>query len=298
MPEPLRFVRPFRVRQYECDLYGHVNNANYLRYMQEAAIEASAAAGYGIARYNELGTLWLPRHTEIEYLQPLAYGDAFEIHTWVEDFRRVRSRRAYEFRRGAEVAARAHTDWVYLDAASRKPVSIPPEMMAAFFPDGAPGEAARREPFPVAPAPPPVVVRRQHTVTWRDVDPAGHVNNANYLSLVEDTAMDVGRAFGWSLARMLERRLAWVIRQARIEYRRPARYEDVLETSTYLSGIRRSSALRWYFVGLAESGDLAAQLLVQYVLIDLDTGRPAAIPDDLRRDFAPNVAAQPAGEAA
>ncbi|MBI3158971.1 MAG: thioesterase family protein [Chloroflexi bacterium] len=298
MPEPLRFVRPFRVRQYECDMYGHVNNANYLRYMQEAAIEASAAAGYDMARYNELGTLWLPHRTEIEYLQPLVYGDAFEIHTWVEDFRRVRSRRAYEFRRNGETAARASTDWVYLGAEGRRPVSIPTEMMAAFFPAGAPAEAARREPFPAAPPPPPVVVRRAHTVAWRDVDPAGHVNNANYLSLVEDTAMDVGRAFGWSLARMLERGLAWVIRQARIEYRQQARYADALETSTYLGGIRRSSAQRWYFVRLAETGDLAAQLLVQYVLIDLKTNRPAAIPDDLRRDFAPNVAVRPAGEGA
>jgi acyl-CoA thioesterase FadM len=27
----------FRVRYVECDAHGHVNNANYLRYMQEAA---------------------------------------------------------------------------------------------------------------------------------------------------------------------------------------------------------------------------------------------------------------------
>ena len=41
--------RAFRVRQYECDPYGHVNHANYLRYMQEAAFDASAAVGYDFA---------------------------------------------------------------------------------------------------------------------------------------------------------------------------------------------------------------------------------------------------------
>ena len=43
--------RTFRVRYYECDAYGHVNHANYLRYMQETAFDASAAVGYEIARY-------------------------------------------------------------------------------------------------------------------------------------------------------------------------------------------------------------------------------------------------------
>ena len=48
---PLVHTRNFRVRHYECDAYGHLNNANYLRYMQEAAFDASAAAGYGMLRY-------------------------------------------------------------------------------------------------------------------------------------------------------------------------------------------------------------------------------------------------------
>ena len=52
---PLTHTRTFRVRHYECDAYGHLNNANYLRYMQETAFDASAAAGYDLERYNKLG---------------------------------------------------------------------------------------------------------------------------------------------------------------------------------------------------------------------------------------------------
>ena len=36
----------FHVRYYECDPFGHMNNANHLRWMQEAAFAASAAVGY------------------------------------------------------------------------------------------------------------------------------------------------------------------------------------------------------------------------------------------------------------
>jgi acyl-CoA thioester hydrolase len=115
-----------------------VNNANYLRYMQEAAFNASAAVGYDVKRYDELGQYWLVRETEIEYFKPLMYGDEFAIKTWVADFRRVRSRRRYEFRApgSADLIARGMTDWVYLDKATQRPVNVPPEMIRAFAPDG------------------------------------------------------------------------------------------------------------------------------------------------------------------
>jgi acyl-CoA thioesterase FadM len=40
------FHRAFRIRHYECDMYGHVNNAVYLRYLQQANIEAEKGWGY------------------------------------------------------------------------------------------------------------------------------------------------------------------------------------------------------------------------------------------------------------
>ena len=59
----LEHVRTFRVRYYECDAFGHVRGVSLLRYMQEAAFDASAAAGYDMAHYEELKRLWLVRET-------------------------------------------------------------------------------------------------------------------------------------------------------------------------------------------------------------------------------------------
>ncbi|HRF98920.1 MAG TPA: acyl-CoA thioesterase, partial [Aggregatilineales bacterium] len=81
----------FVVRHYECDMYGHVNHANYLRYMQESAFSASAAVGFSAHRYEVLGLQWLAYETDIEYLQAARYGDVVTVKTWVADFRRVRS---------------------------------------------------------------------------------------------------------------------------------------------------------------------------------------------------------------
>jgi acyl-CoA thioester hydrolase len=169
---PLTNTTQFCVRYVECDAYGHVNNANYLRYMQEAAFDASAAVGYDVRRYDELGQYWLVRETEIEYFQPLLYGDVFEIKTWVADFRRVRSRRRYEFRKPGsdDLIAQGMTDWVYIDKAAQRPVNVPPEMIRAFAPDGEEVVKQVRESFPPPPPPPPGVFKMRRRVMWQDIE--------------------------------------------------------------------------------------------------------------------------------
>jgi hypothetical protein len=56
-----RFGAYFRVRHYEAHALGHVNNAAYLHYLEQASIEHSAAVGYLLRRYQEMGTLFIVR---------------------------------------------------------------------------------------------------------------------------------------------------------------------------------------------------------------------------------------------
>lgn len=288
---PLIHERTFRIRHYECDAYGHVNHANYLRYMQEAAFDASAAAGYDFSRYDEINRFWLIRETDITYLRPLTYGDSVVVKTWVLDFRRVRSRRAYELRDLAtgEVVAQAHTEWIFLDSQSLRPVTIPAEMVEAFFPDGPPAEVPPREPFPKAPAPPPGVFKLRRWVEWRDIDGAQHVNNANYLAYLEECGVQVARAFGWPMARMMEAGFGIVARRYRIEYQQPAVHDDELELATWVSDVKRATAVRHYTVRKAGDGALLARAHVLWVWVDLATGRPIRIPAGFRADFAANI---------
>ena len=69
----------FRVRQYECDAYGHLNNVNYVRYLQEAIVEANASVGYTLAGSAAAGWRWQMRRLDIEYLRPIRYGDTVEL---------------------------------------------------------------------------------------------------------------------------------------------------------------------------------------------------------------------------
>ncbi len=289
---PLVHERAFRVRHYECDAYGHVNHANYLRYMQEAALDASAAAGYDIVWYERHQRQWLIRETDITYLKPLTYGDTVVVRTWVDDFHRVRSRRAYELRHAdsGEIVAHACTDWVYLDTAALRPVTVPDEMIAAFFPEGLPQTRSQREPFAAPPPPPADVFTMRRRVEWRDLDAAQHVNNANYMAYLEECSVRVSAAFGWPLARMHAAGFGIVARHYHLEYKQPAVLDDELIIATWVSDVRRSTATRHYTITRAADAALLVRANVQWVWINLTTGRPLRIPDAFAADFAPNIA--------
>jgi acyl-CoA thioester hydrolase len=290
---PLTHIRSFRVRHYECDVYGHVNQANYLRYMQEAAFDASAEAGYPFSRYEQMRCLWLVRETDIEYLSPLRYGDSVVVRTWVEDFRRVRSRRAYELRHDGSgtLVARAHTDWAFLDMDTNRPVAIPEAMIRAFVPEGLPGATPARERFPEPPPPPSGVFRQVRRVEWRDLDPAQHVNNAAYASYIEDCGIQAAVAHGWPLSRLSGEGLAIVARHHRIAYRQPAVLDDHLELRTWLSDARRSSIVRHCTIKRLSDGAPVLQARTVLVFLSLESGRPASIPDAFLADLGQHIAA-------
>ena len=70
----------------------------------------------------------------IEYLQPCRAGEEIAVHTWVANFKKIRSLRKYRFVRVADgaVLAEARTDWVFLDFRQGRPRAIPPEVLAAY----------------------------------------------------------------------------------------------------------------------------------------------------------------------
>jgi acyl-CoA thioester hydrolase len=288
-PMPPTYVRTFRVRYYECDTFGRVNHTNYLRYMQEAAFDASAAVGYDLARYEAINRFWLVRETEVEIVRSLRYGDSVQVKTWVADFRRVRSRRMYELRLtgSEELVAQAYTDWAFLDSTTGRPVPIPPKMVAAFFPEGPPEMMRPR--FPSPPPPPPGVFRLRRWVEWGDIDSARHVNNAVYLAYMEECAMRAATAHNWPLPRMQAEGFAILARGHHIEYRQPALLGDELELVTWLSDVERTSAVRHYSVIRVSDGALLARARSLLVWTDVEMEQPVSIPPAFLRDLAPNV---------
>ena len=81
-----------------------------------------------------VGATWVVREHKVEYLLPAFVGEEIEVRTWVENIRRVRSLRKYEFVRKADekVLVKGETDWVFVDVKSGKPMGIPDEVANVF----------------------------------------------------------------------------------------------------------------------------------------------------------------------
>lgn len=286
---PLTHIRTFRVRYYECDAFGDVTEANYVRYMEEAAFAASAAAGYSLDRYAVLDRGWLVYETEIEYLQPLYYDDRIEVKTWVQDFRRVRSRRAYEFRLAGteQLAARAVTDWVYMQLSTRRPAVIEDELKAVFFPEGLPQSLAARRRFPPSPAAPAGAFRWRRKVEWRDLDAAGHVNNAVYVDYIQEGWRRMMAAQGWPLERLRAEGITLRARRQQLEYKVPALLDEELEIETWLSEGAADSVLCHAAIRRAEDGRLVLRGRTRYVALEAEGQGPAVLPADLFADLGP-----------
>jgi acyl-CoA thioester hydrolase len=288
-----------RVAYHECDVNQFVRDACYLRYMQEAAFEASAAAGYWDDRYQAMRRIWLIHETAIDYVTPLRYGDQVRIRTWVADFRRVRSRRAYELRREADdvLAAQASTDWVFLDRDTGRPAVIPDEVIAAFQPDNQPDAAQERTRFPAAPPPPPGVVTLRRPVQWRDLDSVGHVNNAAYGDFVEDAARQAASQYGWPVSRMAAEGFDLATQRLRIEYRQQARPGDEMDIATWVSELTPDGALRHTTVTRAADGELLAQAVARWRCVDVQTRAAISAPQRLLADMRAHTAlSAPTGE--
>jgi acyl-CoA thioester hydrolase len=124
-------VYPFEiaVTKSDVDRNGHVNNVVYIQWMQDAAIAHARASGCTAAS-EAVGATWVVRTHQIEYLAPAFDGDQIRLLTWPANFQRVRSLRKYKFVRVRDnaVIARAETDWVFVNAQTGRPQSIPDEV--------------------------------------------------------------------------------------------------------------------------------------------------------------------------
>lgn len=115
------------------DENGHLNNVEYVRWMQTAAI-AHANHTLCTRETTAVGAPWVVRGHRVEYLRPAFEGEEIAILTWISSIGKVRSQRHYKFFRVSDqvVLATGETDWVFVDAQKGRPIAIPERVANAF----------------------------------------------------------------------------------------------------------------------------------------------------------------------
>ena len=119
-------------------------------------------------------------------------------------------------------------------------------------------------------------------VRFRDCDPMGHVNNAVYLTYLEQARFAHWRAlWGFTLEALPSGSPGVILARAEIDFRLPARYGDLLEVRIGLAGIGRTSFTCEYEIA-AESGVLVASARTVQVMYDYTAAKSVPVSDRIR----------------
>jgi len=143
-------------------------------------------------------------------------------------------------------------------------------------------------------------------VRFHECDPLGHVNNSVYLNYLEQVAIDHAAAMGWPASRLREEIGAvFVARKHEIEYLQPAFEGDVLRIRTWPDAMSGARGHRVYDITRAteEPGEQIDRLLTpdelvpaprgevlvraktEWAFMNVATGRPQRIPENVVQDF-------------
>lgn len=132
------------VRGYEIDVYGHVNNAVYLQWLEQARWEWSRTYQIGIEFENVLSVV---RHLELDFKHEVIFGDEVEISLWPRICKntsvivgaQIKIIKSDIQKNVNQVALNAQMVLALIEKGSKQKASVP-EKWRAFFPKNDPGE--------------------------------------------------------------------------------------------------------------------------------------------------------------
>lgn len=123
-----------RVRSYELDSFGHVNNAVYLNYLEEARSEYLRQVGLSFHDFARLGVHLVIAEAQIRYLAPAFYGEEIEIVGAFSEVRAASVTITYTLteRTSGRRVATAQTRGAFVDPVTGRPVRAPEAFRKAF----------------------------------------------------------------------------------------------------------------------------------------------------------------------
>jgi acyl-CoA thioester hydrolase len=128
-PLPHRFS--IGIDPADIDFMGHVNNASYLRWVQDAVIDhwRALAPAEAVAQH-----LWVALKHEITYRRPTFLGDEVIATVILEKVHGARAYYETVISRGEDILAEVKSSWCCVDAGTLRPARIARDIIERFFP--------------------------------------------------------------------------------------------------------------------------------------------------------------------
>ena len=129
---PMPHTLSFTATDADIDELGHVNNAVWVRWIQDMATThwTAIAPPEHIAAF-----VWVVTRHEIDYRGNVALGETVTGQTWIEKPPKGAQfeRRVAFTNAGGQIIVRANTTWAMLDKASGRLLRVPAEVAAPFL---------------------------------------------------------------------------------------------------------------------------------------------------------------------
>lgn len=188
----------YRVRRYELGPDMRLRPTQLCNYLEDAAGAHAELLGVGLGDLRKQGLSWVLAKMRLELEALPAEGDQVRVFTRPVGVERLQFRRDFTVYVGETVLARAVTQWVIMNLASRKLERMPVHVaaLAPERPDPAMEDADIRPEDPKDGAVGPVFPVRPD-----DIDQNGHVNNVRFAGFVLGAAHCAG-AEGKNLRRL------------------------------------------------------------------------------------------------
>ena len=124
-----KYQQSITVTQEHIDGLHHVNNVQYLYWVQEIA---KAHWNELTRSFDDLQGVWVVRNHFIEYKKPAFLGDRLHIETHVKAMRGPLSERLVSIRKAEtnELLVHCTTSWCYMELSSRKVLPVPEKIQA------------------------------------------------------------------------------------------------------------------------------------------------------------------------
>lgn len=126
----IAYRHPIGIDPADIDFMGHVNNATYLKWVQEAVVGhwQKLAPAEAVAKH-----LWVALRHEITYRKPAFLDDEVIASVVLEKVHGARAFYGTLIKRGEEILAEVKSSWCCLDANTLKPSRIAKDIAAHFL---------------------------------------------------------------------------------------------------------------------------------------------------------------------
>jgi acyl-CoA thioester hydrolase len=219
------------------DAQGHVNNAAYVDYLQEARVDFLLSGPPVMQRLLASGVLVISH--QVEYLRPIeAFGHRLlDIDLWVDSVGASRFVIGYQLLDGEALAGRARTALVPYDIGTDSLRRLTGDERGVLSATLAPAEPLRALPKVTAGDRFVYPLR----VRWSDLDSYGHVNNVKYYDYIQEARIALfSAALGWPAADNTGE--VWLVVRQDVDYLKPMDFRsDPYEVGTAIAGIGNRS---------------------------------------------------------